>query len=95
MTKHIVITSCRACPFVIKDDDIPDVSRRFQCGAVNHSGLRLNYIEGSAMTPPEFCPLDNYDASQSKESVVKDHVKERAERYLSHRDNSKNSMNPF
>lgn len=90
MAKHLVIETCYMCPFIIEGGDEIDYSVRRRCGAIEGRPGVLSFEIGSIATPPDRCPLEDYDADQTKESVVKEHVSARATRYIEYRKHSKN-----
>lgn len=78
--KHIVITSCRSCPFMVRVEgkDRPT----FMCEAIQDKMLsNLGFSEGQVMSPISQCPLDDYDTDLSPDSIIRKHVRERADRY--------------
>jgi len=83
--KHIVITSCRSCPFMVRIDE-KDRST-FMCEAIQDKMFsNLGFSEGQVMSPISQCPLDDYDTDLSPENVIRKHVRERSDR---HKDESK------
>lgn len=85
--KHLIIGSCRACPFMTVEGERSDPQSIYRCEAMGDSRRnRLQYAEGAEMTPTSLCPLDDYETEMSPANVVRDHVKERAQRWKEHND---------
>ena len=83
--KHLVIDSCTVCPFMTVEGE--DHQRIFRCEAVEgHRTNRLKHVEGTVMAPPSECPLEDYDTEMSPDSLVRNHIKEKAKRWKEHKD---------
>jgi len=83
--KHLVVSSCEACPFMTITGEDGDHQRIARCEAIDDSRRnRLRYSEGSMMTPVSECPLDDYETEASPENVVREHVKGKAQRWKEH-----------
>lgn len=83
--KHLVIDSCRVCPFMTMEGERSDPQSIYRCEAIEDNRRnRLKYIEGGVMQPIETCPLDDYDTETSPENVVREHVKAKAQRWKEH-----------